>query len=237
MYNYARTPAQIAWDYNRGKPTAYWKFDEGEGLTAVDASGNGLTGTLMNMDQALAWVSGKQNRALNFDGVDEYVNAGNATSLNIIGEITISAWIKPNVVNIAEQGIVNKSHTNSPRPYSLRLQNNRLRYEYYDGAQYRTYYSNFVITANEWQHISVVFIPASSIITFYRNGIAIGSSVTTGMPQGNSLNLSIGWDPGWTYFNGSIDDVRMYNYARTPEQVKQDHTGGAARFGPNEGIP
>jgi len=46
IYNYARTPAQIAWDYNRGKPVGWWKFDECQGTTAHDSSGNGNTGTI-----------------------------------------------------------------------------------------------------------------------------------------------------------------------------------------------
>jgi hypothetical protein len=46
IYNYVRTPAQIAWDYNRGKPIAHWAFNECQGSTIHDESGNGNHGTL-----------------------------------------------------------------------------------------------------------------------------------------------------------------------------------------------
>src|SRR5690606_36275786 len=46
IYKYARSAPQIAWDYNRGKPIAHWKFDECQGTTIHDSSGNGNTGTL-----------------------------------------------------------------------------------------------------------------------------------------------------------------------------------------------
>src|SRR5690606_37967964 len=46
IYNYARTPAQIAYDYNRGAPVAWYRFDECEGTTIKEHSGNGNNGTL-----------------------------------------------------------------------------------------------------------------------------------------------------------------------------------------------
>jgi hypothetical protein len=41
IYNYVRSPAQIAWDYNRGKPVAYYKLDECTG-SAIHSSGNSI---------------------------------------------------------------------------------------------------------------------------------------------------------------------------------------------------
>jgi hypothetical protein len=92
IYDYARTPAQIAWDYNRGKPVAHWKFDECQGGTAYDASGNGNDGTITigatgtqdgigtctDGDTSNAWYngrSGKYNSGMSFDGSDDYVEA------------------------------------------------------------------------------------------------------------------------------------------------------------------
>jgi len=59
IYDYARTPAQIAWDYNRGAPVGWWKFDKGEGLTAYDSSGNENNGTLQTSMTNDDWVTGK----------------------------------------------------------------------------------------------------------------------------------------------------------------------------------
>src|SRR5439155_14107613 len=90
VYNYARTPAQIAWDYNRGGPVGLWKFDECTGSTAYDLSGQGNNGTIniggsgsqttagncVTTDAAAAWYNGKDgkyNSSLNFDGSDDVV--------------------------------------------------------------------------------------------------------------------------------------------------------------------
>ena len=52
----------------------YWNFDEGTGTTAADSSGSGNNGTLVN---GSTWTAGKVgNGALQFDGVDDSVNAG-----------------------------------------------------------------------------------------------------------------------------------------------------------------
>ena len=195
----------------------YWKMDETSGSLA-DSSGTGNIGVASG---GIAYNQpGKVDSAIGLNGVNGSVNSGNATILNITNNITIGAWIKPAVVNIVDQGLVEKRHTNSSTPYSWRLSQNRLRYEYHDGIAWRGYSSNPVVTANEWQYASVVFSPASALITFYRNGVAIGSFSTTGIPQANGLNLIIGWDPGYTYFNGFIDDVRIYNRALSAQEIR-----------------
>ena len=67
-----------------------WHFDEGCGTTAYDGSGRGNNGTLVN---GPAWVEGKYGRALQFDGVDDYVDCGSGTSLDV-NTITVEAWVK-----------------------------------------------------------------------------------------------------------------------------------------------
>ena len=66
IYDYARTPAQVAWDFNKGKPIAHWKMNDGSGTTVSDESGNGNNGTMTNMDPATDWVDGKFGRCTGF---------------------------------------------------------------------------------------------------------------------------------------------------------------------------
>ena len=77
-----------------GDPTAglvaWWPFDEGEGTVAVDASGNGHTGFLTNGPQ---WTPKPSGAALDFDGSNDYVDAG---TFDVAGSaLTIAAWIYP----------------------------------------------------------------------------------------------------------------------------------------------
>ena len=71
---------------------AYWKFDDGNGTTACDSSGNGNSGTLIN---GPLWTTGRVGKALYFDGVDDNVNVPASNSLNLTNSFTLSAWVNP----------------------------------------------------------------------------------------------------------------------------------------------
>jgi len=66
----------------------WWKFDEGEGNIAYDSAGNNH-GTIYGAQ----WTTGQINGALDFDGVDDYVEIADDDSLTPSSEITISFWI------------------------------------------------------------------------------------------------------------------------------------------------
>jgi hypothetical protein len=120
IYNYARTPEEIRLDYNAGLAArlgphsgcdedpgscmtkglvGYWNFDEAGGTTAYDGSDYGNDGTLYNNP---AWTAGapapgggSQGTALQFDGVDDYVDCGNDVSLNPgTSDFTWEGWFK-----------------------------------------------------------------------------------------------------------------------------------------------
>jgi hypothetical protein len=87
IYNRALSAEEIRYHYNRGGPVAYWKFDEGSGQTAYDFTNNSNDGQLGSTTAADAadptWIQGKYGSALSFDGVDDYVDCGNDSSLDI----------------------------------------------------------------------------------------------------------------------------------------------------------
>ena len=77
----------------------YWAFEEGTGTTANDASGQGNTGTLTNMDPSTDWVSGKAGNgsALDFgiETDEKYVTSASLqTLIEDTDKVTISAWVK-----------------------------------------------------------------------------------------------------------------------------------------------
>jgi len=111
IYDYIRTPAQIAWDYNRGAPTAHWKMDEGQdSATTCDAtdaivydsqgSNDGTLdlGSSGNTDTTAAWSEGKYSCAIDFDGTDDAVQLSSDPFTGFVEDFTLSAWIYPDAI-------------------------------------------------------------------------------------------------------------------------------------------
>ena len=70
------------------KPVASWSFDEGAGTIANDSSGNDNNGTLYG---GPTWADGQINKALSFDGVDDYVNSSFLYPSNAF---SVETWLK-----------------------------------------------------------------------------------------------------------------------------------------------
>ncbi len=75
-------PREIAW----------WHHNESSGLSSADASGNGITGTLTNMEDPGDWVGGHLNNCLQFDGVNEFVDIGDNFDWERTQAWSVSAW-------------------------------------------------------------------------------------------------------------------------------------------------
>ena len=73
---------------------AGYGFDEGTGTTAADSSGRGNTGTLAN---GTTWAFGRFGTAASFDGVNDWVTAADAASLDLTTGMTLEAWVMPTV--------------------------------------------------------------------------------------------------------------------------------------------
>ncbi|OGI25653.1 MAG: hypothetical protein A3J76_01600 [Candidatus Moranbacteria bacterium RBG_13_45_13] len=235
IFNYARTPAQIAWDYNRGKPVGWWKMDEGEGDKAYDSSGNANTGTLTSMDPPNDWVTGKFGKALDFDGGNDYVNIPSNSAYNSY-PLSVSAWVKFGTQG-SQRGVVNKYVGASYNGYQLFVSSGDICAWYYKDA------SNYIGSGetcpiqvsgyndNNWHHVS--FVVDSSGGKIYVDGIFKNSLGWTGSPGActTSQNVWIGQYDALRY-TGQIDDVRIFNYALTAEQIRQTmNEGSVVRFG------
>jgi hypothetical protein len=258
IYNYARSPAQIAWDYNRGGPVGWWAFDECSGSTANDRSGNSNNGTITIgasgsqtsagtcSTSGTAWyngVTGKYNSSLNFDGTDDYVSrADQGTSdplrLNNATGMAISLWINPTGTYGTFNGLVTKGSGNTG--YILRFSgSSSINARIANGSTYEDLNLSYSFPSSSWSHL--VFVFSGNGYVYYVNGInKTSGSSSLGSISGASVPLYIGSDEGVAsrYFSGQIDDVKIFNYALTPLQVKQLYNqGGAIRFGPSTGAP
>jgi len=190
----------------------YWKFDEGEGNIAFDYSGYKNNGTIKGAN----WTTGIINGALNFDGVDDYIDIADSDNLDIINAITISAWIKPNTYSYIKW-VVSKANA-----YHLGLDSdsylNHIRFELRTtptGSIYSR--SNGTVNLNEWNHIAVS--ANNTYNNFYINGILDRSIPGFTVYGVSNSNLAIG---GLIFFSGKIDEVKIYNYAQTVGQIAEE---------------
>jgi len=207
----------------------HWTFDEGEGTTAEDSSGNNNHGTLMN---GPLWVAGQLGGALEFDGTDDFVEVPHAASLTVDTEVTVAAWINASRHNSAGgdwQGILAKS--NDPRSYSF--------YTYVDGTlhfsttsagAYVGSNSTGTVPLNEWVHVAAMVVDGDH--RYYINGQPAGELVADislpGASDTATVLIAMSNETG-NNFLGMIDDVRIYNRALSEEDILQlyNWVGGA----------
>ena len=245
IYNYARSQAQIAYDYNGGKPLAQWKFDEGQGGIAYDASGNGNNGTIYpgtggtNTSTSTMWsngTSGKINSALSFDGTDDYVNVGDINYLDGTGAFTVSAWAYPESLPSYGQVWVKSVNETNYINTGLYGASQNLYAAISNGTNEWGYTTSNPISVGNWHYITTVFDGSgatnSDKLKIYVNGVkqtlTFSGTIDSTTPS-NSANFIVASS---NYWDGLIDDVRIYNYARTAEQVREDYNngGGAVKF-------
>lgn len=230
VYNRALSAAEIMTLYKSGASiqkvasknglVGQWKFDEGSGIYANDTSGLKNIGTLTGANGLPVWSNGKLGKALNFDGVDDYVDVGVGTgSLDQLGNVfTISAWIKtptPNsrmtIFSTGYSGAGPVFGTSANTPGGLEI--------YYPGI-YVAYTVGSLLNANTWYH--VVYTRSGTgagTHTFYINGVSQTlSSDTASNFTDTSVNKYIGYRSG-VMFYGQIDEVRVYNRALTAAEV------------------
>ena len=84
---------------------AAYAFNETSGTTTADAIGHSLTGTLIN---GAIFAAGKYGNGVRLDGVNDFVNLGNPTALQLTGSMTISAWINSSAFPGDDAAIVSK---------------------------------------------------------------------------------------------------------------------------------
>ncbi|WKZ21454.1 MAG: Ig-like domain-containing protein [Candidatus Brocadiaceae baterium WH-1] len=218
-------PADYVWSFTTAADgvmsglQAYYKFDEGAGTSAADASGNGNNGTLFN---GPVWTTGKINSALSFDGVNDYVEVPNSTSLNPVNFVTVSAWIYPTAPGQSNDSkIIAKRHqTLANDNYSLGfISESRPEARIVIGGSMKSIYGP-VLSLNAWHHLVGVY--DGSTLKLYVNGTEVNSVAASGSLDTSTHPLRIGTravDPVNRYFKGSIDEVYVFNRALSDQEV------------------
>jgi len=194
-----------------------WHFDEGTGGITYDSTGNGNTATITGA----SWTNGRMGEALDFDGVDDYVEVADSNSLDITGKLTLEAWIFPRSY-IGKQVIVCKyNHSSLSSSYYLSLGGTLGATDYpdriyfgltYNGNNYYPMVSNAVIPLNTWTHVAAT--SNATHMSIYLNGVRDKTrTYPPGTIYAGTADLRIGcYLPEVGYarcFDGVIDEVRV----------------------------
>ena len=155
--------------------------------------------------------------ALDFDGVNDKVDCGNDTSLQISGKkLTMEAWIYPTVwgKNAYDNNIVNKEDNTSNYGYMFRCgAGGKLNMGFGNGSWNEVTSTNVVLSLNTWQHVAGTYDGVK--MRLYVNGKPVDSFATTAsITNASTTNLLLGSNLTYgRYFQGMMDEVRIWNVA------------------------
>ena len=246
VYNYARTPAQIAWDMNRGRPVGWWKLDEGSGTTANDSSGLGNSGTLTNTP---TWTTGKFNNAVNFAGSNQHITRADDSDFDFIAStpFSVSAWFKHSAASATETILTKLESTGTDGGYKLKMESDGdITCETDDDDADTTIDDTATTTLatyddNSWHHVACVYDTTNTDLLIYIDGVLAASDTTTttnSLDNNDALFIGIESATGTEDWIGDLDDVRIFRYPLTLQQIRAViNEGATTRFGPSTGNP
>lgn len=202
-----------------------WDFDECSG-NAIDRSGNGNTGTLTNSP---AYVPSDTPSGLgcsmSFNGSNQQVSVPDGTSMDFTGDISISAWIKPNSIAGGSYRTI-LAKRGATASYEIYLHNTAGTFGYYNGTQYN---SSYVPALNAWTNVAAVI--NGTTLKLYADGREIYSSAVSPVASGAGLGFAIGsCNCGGEYFSGSVDSVHIFSKSLTASEIGKLYAAEAPRF-------
>ncbi|MDO8604836.1 MAG: LamG domain-containing protein [bacterium] len=243
IYNRALSATEITQLYNIGAATkvavspsqgsgsltqglvSYWTFDGKDMANGVarDVSGNGNNGNLISIATSTFYKAGKIGQGANFDGVDDFVNAGNSASVNLSDTFSVSAWIKQTAT--ANASVPVGKVTGGSAGWMI--------YQLF-AAEINFFVYNYAIDnanagvsfrLNQWDHVVGVSNPTQTCI--YVNG-ALKNCANKGAGAYVESASALQFDSYFTThnFKGSIDDVRIYNRALSAGEIRQLYNTG-----------
>ena len=213
LYNYVLATTDVAKLFRPGNaPIAIYKFEG----NAQDASGNGNHGTVAG---ALSYVTGKVDaQAAQFNGSNSVL-----IPASLVNDFSIAYWVKTTATASSGQwwsgmGLVDGEVSGSVADFGTALVANKAAFGV--GNPDTTITSTTAINDGAWHHIAATRNSASGAMRLYVDGglQASATGPTGARTAPPALRLG-GMQPGYGYFLGTLDDVRLYSYPMMPGQV------------------
>jgi hypothetical protein len=195
------------------------------GTTWRDLSGNNNTGTLTNGPTFSAGNMGN----IVFDGVDDYVNCGNNSSINLTSYITLSTWTKKAYGSSASVAIDKGRDNYGAWSLLFDVVANKVEFHCRISGTNSSVVSNTSYGNNIWTNITAVFTGTNLLI--YINGKLDNTTNISGTIGTNAIDFSIGKANDGFNWSGQVSNVLMYNTALSATDVLQNYNAVKSRFG------
>lgn len=203
----------------------HWEFEEGEGESTVDSSGNNHTGTIGG--NAL-WQPGRiGDYSLEFDGVLGHVIPSNSSTLNS-NTYTISLWLNgdTNFSGTVFRLSNSSSNTITRSKYEIQVTPTNITFINGNGsdASDSDIFST-TLTAGSWWHI-VCTLDGNDVKSCYRNGSLISTTtldidISANNASGSYIATARNIEGNNRFFEGLLDDVRVYDRALSESDIQE----------------
>jgi hypothetical protein len=203
-------------DRDRGL-VAHWNFDEGSGAVAHDGSGHGHDGSIYGA----TWTDGACAQALDFDGVDDYVDVVPFPQFGSTQPFSLCAWIRRTSVGGEEPYILNNMDS-SHAGIGLSSDGDTT-FVTVGGADggpgQATAWDYENIADGKWHFIVGTY--DGSALVLYVDGEWRAANSSFSSYTGSDWNMNIGrMEQGARYyFDGSIDEARIYDRALSESEI------------------
>ncbi len=193
---------------------AHWKLDEEDGVVAADASGLGNPAALLN---GPVWDAGNVMGSLRFDGVDDYLDAGNQ-AFGLTGDMTVAMWVKPAVIlSRGTQVLIQRGRY--IYPFMMRIESKKIRACIRTTSGTHYIFGQTVLAPDQWYHVALTF-ENGELILYVDGKEESRASVVGAMNVMANQKTTIGANPlGQNPFAGHLDDVRIYDRALAPMEI------------------
>ncbi len=237
IYQCALNPAEIQSLFNSAGPLAtlsptstpqppqtaivWYKFDETDGATAIDSSGNNQHALLIN---GPSWVAGQRGGAVDLDGVDDYVSLPGGV-VSQLTDFTIATWVKLDTISnwqrifdfgdntIVYMFLTPKNPSTDVVQFGITTGGKGQAEQQIDGAA--------PLPVEAWTHVAVTL--SGKVGTLYINGVQEGQNTDLTLNPASLRRTVKNWigqsqfpDP---YLDGQIDDFRIYNRALSAAEI------------------
>jgi hypothetical protein len=214
------------WSFNTGKLVAWWKFDETSGTKVADSAGSGYDGTVVHGEPV--WdPNGKYEGCLNFDETYGFSIPKEIFS-SINTSVTVSVWVKSNEKQREHSDVILQAGAGDDgKPYIVSIYTDWLDY----GLKFATGFGEpdrleFNPGAPEdwaggWNHYAFVKDADKGFQRIYLNGslVAEKTDATASMSGVGAARIGIAPDRFGDQHIGKLDDLRIYNYALSEQEI------------------